>query len=576
MAPEIIPQDEALPKNLSFSENASANTGPEPKTTAFPPNTSTARKVDSLSIAAPQEAPDQPIENLTIDPAQTKSDKLVSSSAGSKLSAATTSTRRPDEIPFEQFEPQIRELCDKLWPRSTSKISSLLPHKDANKFSFMRVLSRSGSQLGKSLRSRGGPRVLPHANRPREFAVERMKGGSYNRVVGITLPSSINSPESQYVLRIPRSEWHDPRPDRDVAVLRYVRKHSTIPVAEIKACDFTESNPIKHPYVMQTRIRGSNLQEAYSKGLKDEQWIDAARQIGHIMREMQAVRHPFPGRIETDTKSGTGDDFIVRSFDVKSLFDPNPILDNETWSQEHTEKIYSDTQHFLGTQYARWRVSELQQDPHYIFYPDRWKGLADVAEAMDIMGYLGDKPGDNQNCLCHLDFRGRNIMVDIQPDDSLKVTGVLDWDSAVFAPRFVGCCPPHWMWADEDDEDDEDFDEDDESKADQIPKREIDRRVKEAWEEAAGEEVLRYAYEPYFRIARKLFHAAIHGMHSSWELRGADNLIKEWNTFYQEYHERIAAYERELNEGFDSESGSEVYKETQESHEPGVSAQLKK
>ncbi|KAH8202959.1 hypothetical protein TruAng_002905 [Truncatella angustata] len=40
----------------------------------------------------------------------------------------------------------------------------------------------------------------------------------------------------------------------------------------------------------------------------------------------------------------------------------------------------------------------------------------------------------------------RNIMVDITSNDDIFITGVLDWNDAIFAPRFVGRVLPGWLW----------------------------------------------------------------------------------------------------------------------------------
>ncbi|KAL2051408.1 hypothetical protein ABVK25_008275 [Lepraria finkii] len=64
---------------------------------------------------------------------------------------------------------------------------------------------------------------------------------------------------------------------------------------------------------------------------------------------------------------------------------------------------------------------------------------------MDDTGFLCD---DGYSC-CHLDLNAapRNVMVNIQADGPAAITGILDWDSAVFGPKFVGCAPPIWLWA---------------------------------------------------------------------------------------------------------------------------------
>ena len=59
---------------------------------------------------------------------------------------------------------------------------------------------------------------------------------------------------------------------------------------------------------------------------------------------------------------------------------------------------------------------------------------------MDDTGFLCDDGYSR----CHLDLNAapRNVMVNIQADGSAAITGILDWDSAVFGPKFVGCAPP--------------------------------------------------------------------------------------------------------------------------------------
>jgi aminoglycoside phosphotransferase (APT) family kinase protein len=45
-------------------------------------------------------------------------------------------------------------------------------------------------------------------------------------------------------------------------------------------------------------------------------------------------------------------------------------------------------------------------------------------------------------CLCHRDLEPRSILVGEQ-----GITGILDWDSALFGPLLLSCRPPMWFWA---------------------------------------------------------------------------------------------------------------------------------
>ena len=99
------------------------------------------------------------------------------------------------------------------------------------------------------------------------------------------------------------------------------------------------------------------------------------------------------------------------------------------------------TLNFLATQFGRWHAEELTSEPAKILYCDYMQSLTEVAATMDRLGCLGD----GYRCLTHLYLAGRNIMVELGPDDTVDITGILDWGSAVFAPKFVSCAPPWWL-----------------------------------------------------------------------------------------------------------------------------------
>ena len=83
---------------------------------------------------------------------------------------------------------------------------------------------------------------------------DRLAGVDNNRITGITLKSLHSTPKHQLILRTPRELEIGARPDRDIAMLRYVCDHSSIPVATIVRQDFTCDNPLDCPYVLQDRF----------------------------------------------------------------------------------------------------------------------------------------------------------------------------------------------------------------------------------------------------------------------------------------------------------------------------------
>ena len=84
-------------------------------------------------------------------------------------------------------------------------------------------------------------------------------------------------------------------------------------------------------------------------------------------------------------------------------------------------------------------------NPTQILYWDYQFQFVQVAQEMDSLDILGD----GQNCLCHFDLAARNVMVQNLPNGSVTISGIVDWDSAAFAAKFVSCAPPSWLWTDQ-------------------------------------------------------------------------------------------------------------------------------
>ncbi len=422
-----------------------------------------------------------------------------------------SSTIAHEQTPFVEFSKQVKELCNVLWPSSSKEPP------------------RKGRFL-ESLRSKKAGSSSRPPPSPKDFIIERLAGGTFNRVTGITIVGRDGQEDVRLILRVPRIEWES-RPDRDVAILRYVRQHSSIPVADVEAFDITSNNALKDPYVIQNRLSGISLHSAHSQ-MSHKQWCTVAREIGRTMLAMHGLTNPTPGLIEEsmDEKGNRG--FTVCPFDIKSPHDmgwKKRAASCATTADDNasiTKSYGKTTLHFLATQFGRWFAEELTRDPMSIYHWDYMHRLTKAASQMDRFGCLGD----DDNCLTHLDIAGRNIMAELGPDDSLTVTGYLDWDSAMFVPKFVACAPPWWLWQDKNDNTDS---QEEESKAGDIPVSLEDQETKRAWEEVVGDDVIFYAYQPQFVLARKLFHIAVSGNHNSTHLAKVESFLEEWAAFYK-------------------------------------------
>ncbi|KAF2806734.1 uncharacterized protein BDZ99DRAFT_448235 [Mytilinidion resinicola] len=187
------------------------------------------RSEDRLGIDKIPEPADNDDAALDHDGAASDNDDAASD-------ISETSTVRNEQEPFESYKTRVLALCRALWPAAGL---------DA-------------------------------------FQIDRLRGGSFNRIISITIHPHhakkhsaayfltrlrrffafcLGSVEQeqlrQYILRIPRVD--DPDITYEIAMFRYVAHHTSLPVPGITHFDLTQDNALSHSYSIQERILGSDL-----------------------------------------------------------------------------------------------------------------------------------------------------------------------------------------------------------------------------------------------------------------------------------------------------------------------------
>ena len=418
-----------------------------------------------------------------------------------------TSTIQYDHESFETFRLKVQTLCRTLWPDPKGR-----------------------------------------------FEIERGPGGSYNRIITISICQQSFEGQTEVILRIPR--FDGTRIDREITTLRYVRQFSGLPVAEVLAVELSAENPLGRPYVIQNRIPGISLQSVYPN-LSHLQQESIAEQIGTVLATLLNITSPVAGLIEQsselDKKSqspvidrrqpygfvklirrlfvkvmkstgATGKvleaipshKYVVRPFDIKSPYDDSPATPPDAISSTTPANSVLP---LLISQFQLWKAETLIPDPDDYSMAEHYDRLTTIATEMSHLKLLGD----DAFTLCHMDFAPRNILVLINDaDSSISVSGILDWDSAFFAPKIMSCAPPSWLWAWVEDE------SEDEATAGEEPTALNAQKVKQTFEKAVGENFLRHCYESSHRMARRIIRLAIYGMHSNEDLKEAEKLFDEW------------------------------------------------
>ena len=410
-----------------------------------------------------------------------------------------TSTLRYTGEPFTEFKARVEKLCETLWP----------PPKSISRLVATRLLAN------KFLRS-----LMP---RPKGPIVERLKGGDYNRITSISLPSSYGNATSKLILRTPRWEESAGRPDRDVAILDFVRQRTMIPVPEVIAKDFSNDNTLGMPYVVQRRVPGADLDSLWEK-LSHQQRCVIAREMGRIIMSLLSVESPVPGLIDAVSADTVFADYPnIVPFELRDS--GGDLINDCTVSGDMATP--QTTGEFFKTVFGKWHAYTLDDDDRET---ELFKGLLETVCDMDNMGVFST----DMHCLCHVDLHSRNVMAEVQPDDTIKITAVLDWDEAVFAPKFVNCQPPWWLWKEDGDErlglDENGFGtwpyEPPTPKG--FPATPENQELKRLFEEHAGAEYRYLATDTCSRLGRVLFILAKDGLNSNEHFKAADRVVSEW------------------------------------------------
>ena len=357
--------------------------------------------------------------------------------------------------PFEELVPKVQALCHKIWPSVTE-----------------------------------------------DFSIERLQGGSRNRIIGITPPSAVAGRGKSYILRIPRYKGNEQ--EERLAVLRHVREHTMIFVPDIIFSDATDSNPLGSPYVIQNRIPGKILSDIY-ESLSHEQRKTIAREIGRIYKLQQTATEEKSGVIQASKNDSGGYKYRIGHFPV----DPEPRLDLGTLSLSNTVSV-------RDTYLTLFRLQEASTRQHFPGETEKanyFKRLAGLAQDMDDAGLFQYVT----HCLCHQKIMPQDVMADILKDGSVKITGILGWGNAIIAPYFTACKPPYWLWGEEVPE-----------KENDAPKTPENRELKRIFEETVGPQFLIYSSNAKYQLASRLFDLARHGHKINDVSSEADYLLGTW------------------------------------------------
>jgi hypothetical protein len=370
----------------------------------------------------------------------------------------------------------------------------------------------------------------------KDIILERMKGGSSNRIIGITLSKSRpwcgmvqlramfsacmrskareSSQQKQYILRIPRDTVHDLF--YQAITLAYLDRKLPYPVPKTVCYDSSADNPLGRAYMLQKRIPGKPLNHLWPT-LSLEQRKSAARCIAEIVRDLHKVENPCAGIISPRNT------IYDLEFDLIKL-EPIPMsrVGSSSTSLFNARIASPRTTHdLLLSLVARQRAyAEATDLPPF---DNIWTSFIAIINKLHEMGALPDK---DMFHLYHADLQSRNLLFTTPTPDTVCLTGILDWDSALFAPKCMSTRAPFFLWTSDDADEFEEGDALLESNDAEMCE------YKRIFEEVVGEKFCKDAYRSEFIDARRLWRFLVHGIRSGGDLFMAELLIEQWEGKY--------------------------------------------
>lgn len=174
--------------------------------------------------------------------------------------------------------------------------------------------------------------------------------------------------------------------------------------------------------------------------------------------------------------------------------------------------------HFIGLCTAR-RPLHVADDG-FVLYQEGWNGFEAVINSLYNLGFL---PDEDFFHFCYFDLQTRNLVARVTSETVIEITGILDWNSAAFVPKFMSIRSLFFAWIE-----DSNACEEDEIEVNS-PLTEPEKiALKAVYEGVAGLGFAQTSYTPELALARRMFCYLIRGLTNGGEVPMAEELIEDF------------------------------------------------
>ncbi|KAH1981873.1 hypothetical protein KXW88_005261 [Aspergillus fumigatus] len=275
--------------------------------------------------------------------------------------------------------------------------------------------------------------------------IEKKEGG-YNKALLMTAENGTN-----ILAKIPCRNivprWYGTA--SEVAVLDFVKSHSTTPVSDVLAWCADDSNPVRSEYIVLEPSVGELLTKAWDT-LGEHERVKLIRNFASLESKLAATQFPGYGALYLRNALPPALQQPGRTIDVDHTYCLGPMY-HGSWpggfaanADDYAKysgpwrtlaELGRDLAHQGICQVRNYKSSYAGRGPHYGTPEEHIRVLETVMQVMPILTEAVPIRRHTEPVLRHPDFHPGNIFV--SADDPTVIVGVIDWQFTCILPRFT-------------------------------------------------------------------------------------------------------------------------------------------
>ncbi|RHZ44170.1 phosphotransferase family protein [Aspergillus thermomutatus] len=235
----------------------------------------------------------------------------------------------------------------------------------------------------------------------------------------------------------------------EVAVLKFVKSHSSTPVSDVLAWCADDSNPVRSEYIVLEPSVGQQLTKVWDH-LAEHDRVKLIRNFAFLESKLAANKFPGYGALYLRNALPPALKHPTRTIDVDETYCLGPMY-HGSWpggfaADPDAYAKYSgpwrtladlgrDLVHQGICQVKNHKTSYAGRGPHYGTPEEHLDVLETVLQVMPILARSAPICRHAEPVLCHPDFHPGNIFV--STEDPTVIVGVIDWQFTCILPRFT-------------------------------------------------------------------------------------------------------------------------------------------